>query len=92
MQVPYLTIVTSLLSQVVMTWAYKHPDIKWINKKNIQFASALFAAISGVLTAYASGTLDQGIIANAFDASFNAFISSGLAVAFYEWTKEKRPE
>ena len=92
MQVTPLVLATSLLSQLVMTWAYKHPDIKWINKNNIQFASAVLSAAGGVFAAYASGTLDQGIVTNALDATYNAFVASGLSVAFYEWTKRQTAE
>lgn len=91
MQVTPLVLVSSLISQLVVTWAYKHPDIKWINKKNVQFASALVSAFGGVLAAYASGTLDQGVVMGAIDGSYNAFVASGLSVAFYEWTKTKLP-
>lgn len=89
MQVTPLVLVTSTLSQLVMTWAYKNPDIKWINKKNIQFASALVSGVGGVLAAYAAGTLDQGVLFGAMNGMYNAFIASGLSVAFYEWTKKR---
>lgn len=92
MEITPLVLVTSLISQVVMTWAYKHPDIKWINKQNIQFASVLLSATGGVLAAYSAGTLDQGVIMNALEASYNAFVASGLSVAFYEWTKLKKAQ
>lgn len=89
MQITPLVLATSLLSQLVTTWAYKHPDIKWINKNNIQFASALVSGAGGVLAAYAAGTLDQGVLFGAMNGAYNAFVASGLSVAFYEWTKKR---
>lgn len=83
---PYL-LVSSLISQLVTTWAYKHPEIRWINRDNIKAISAAVSALAAVGTAYASGTLDGPTVQTAIDAAWNAFVGAGMSVAFYEWPK-----
>jgi len=92
MQVPALTMAVTLLSQAAVTWAYKHPDIKWINKDNIRLVSIFVSSVGAVGTAYATGTLDDGVVENAIQAAYDAFVASGMAVAFYEWTKEPKAQ
>lgn len=88
MQSPLVTVAISLVSQQVVTWAYKHPEIPWINKKNVQLVSVLASSALAVGTAYASGELNEGVVGNALEASYDALVASGLAVAFYEWGKK----
>lgn len=88
---PYL-LVSSLISQLVSTWAYKHPEIKWINRSNIKAVSAILAALSAVGTAYASGTLDGATVQTLVDALWNGFVGAGMSVAFYEWPKGESGE
>lgn len=83
---PYI-LVTSLVSQLVVTWGYKHPDIKWINKNTVKLISVAVSSVMAVTAAWASGTLDEGTVQAALDAAWNAICGSGLSVAFYEWTK-----
>lgn len=84
---PYL-LVSSLISQLVTTWAYRHPEIRWINRSNIKAISATVSAVAAVGTAYASGTLDAPTVQAALDAAWNAFVGAGMSVAFYEWPKD----
>ena len=89
MEVTPFVIITSLLSQKLATWAYKNPDITWVNKNTIKAVSITVASVATLGVAYADGTLDAATAGGAIDAIMNAIISSGLSVAFYEWTKKK---
>jgi hypothetical protein len=90
MQVSPSILISSLVSQTIVTWAYKHPDIKWVNKKTVKLISAVLASFSAVASAYAAGTLDQDLVQNLLNAIMDAVLGSGLAVGFYEWSKEPK--
>lgn len=85
---PY-TLITGFLAQQITTWAYKHPDIKWINKDTIKWMSILIGSLSGLGTAYASGNLQALDFQNVMDAVYNGLCGAGLNTALYEWTKPK---
>ena len=84
---PY-TLITGLIAQQLTTWAYKHPNIAWINRDTVKWVSILVGALSGLGTAYASGNLQAVDFQNVLDAAYSALCGAGLNVAFYEWTKK----
>lgn len=87
MQVSPFVLVTSLVSQLIVTWAYKHPNIKWVNKNTVKTISAVLASGTAIATAWASGSLDQATVQNFIEVVVNALLGSGLSVGYYEWTK-----
>jgi len=81
-------LVSSALSQALVTFAYKHPEIKWLNKENVRLVSIICSSVLAILTAYASGDLSQDLVQNAITAAWDAFVGSSMSVALYEWTKD----
>lgn len=83
---PYV-LISSFVTQQIYTWLYNHPDIKWVNKETVLELSAASSAILAVIVAWASGTLNEGIVRAAVDAAWNAFIGAVVPVAGYEFMK-----
>lgn len=85
---------SSFVSQIAVTYGYKHPDVKWISKENVKMISAVVSSAAAVATAWASGTLDNATVETLINVLWNALLGSGLTVGFYEWTKPflKSPE
>lgn len=80
-------ILSSLISQVIVTFALKNPNIKWLNRDNVHLISIVSSSILAITTAYASGDINQGLVQESVEAMYNAFMGSTASVAFYEWTK-----
>ena len=83
---PYI-LISSFVSQQIYTWLYNHPEIKWVNKETVLELSTATSAILAVVVAWASGTLDEGIVRAAVDAAWNAFIGGIVPVALHEFIK-----
>lgn len=86
---PYI-LLTSLISQRLVTWAYLNPSkrFSWVNPKSVQLISVALSSVLAVVSAYVTNSLDEELVKSMIDALWNALVGSGLSVAFYEWTKK----
>lgn len=84
--------ISSLVSQLLITWAYKNPNIKWLNKSNVRLISAAVAGLAAIVVAGISGSFTGMDLQSFLSAAWNALQGAGLSVAFYEWTRDQAPE
>lgn len=84
--------ISSLVSQLLITWAYKNPQIKWLNKSNVRLISAGVSGLAAIVVAWLSGSFTGLDTPSFLSAAWNALQGAGLSVAFYEWTRDAAAE
>ena len=86
-----IVLLSSFFASQLVTWAYRHPAVKWVNKETIRLVSVVLQAVVAAVVLWLSGDLTsestQTAVQAVLELVYHVIVASGMGVAFHEWQK-----